>query len=97
MALPPPSRRRRRCHGPDATLAGPDADVDRHSCYSSLGHGPDTKGMTDGISQLRTIERIEMKLPHPVILQSLYLLDGHTRSDHPAGIGVVIESLEPLT
>ena len=52
--------------------------------------------MADGVRELRPVERIEVKLVDSVGAELVHQLDGDTRRDHPARIGIVVQPGEAL-
>ena len=52
--------------------------------------------MTNGVSQLGTIECVEMEFVDTVMAQSGYLLDGYVRCDQATGLRIIIETGESL-
>src|SRR6185437_3007115 len=60
------------------------------------GSRPDTQRVTDGVSQLGTIERVEVKVAHAVTRQLLHLINGNTGCDEAPRLGIVLQTVKAL-
>src|SRR4051812_33112876 len=64
-----------------------------HLAFGARAHA---ERVTDGVGELRAVQRVEMKLIDAVSLQRVHLFDGHGGRNQLARLGIVLESIEAM-